>query len=87
MGKKKRVETKHETVTVVLPAFLASALVNGDTSGLDGPKDEALLHAALKYCKGYSIVDVGEPYFSPWCDADEVGPFVGDVAEYTLLKY
>lgn len=75
----------HETTTAILPAFLASALVNGDLSGIDQSSDLKLYEECLAYCEGYSIVDVGESYFSHSCDLPGTH-FAGDVAEYTLLK-
>lgn len=54
--------------TVTLPAFLASALVNGDTSGLE-PEDEKWLKAAEEYVAPGVIVSCeGESFFSRYCD-------------------
>lgn len=75
----------NETTTAVMPAFLASALVNGDLSGIEQKPDLDLYEACVKYCEGYSIVDVGEPYFSNSIDVPGER-FAGDVAEYVLLK-
>ncbi len=68
---------------VRMPAFLATALINGDTSGLE-PRDMPMLERALEFCKGAHIADCSEPYFDhafifrgEW--------FNGDVADYTLL--
>lgn len=70
--------------TVILPAFLASALINGDQSGLsDG--DERWVEAAVEYCKPGRIVSCdGESFFSWSCDLP--GFKLGaDMLEYTVL--
>lgn len=72
-----------ESTTAILPAFLAGALVNGDESGLERPEDFDLLRRVREYLEGFDVVDCGEPYFSH--HGSEVGPFVGDVCDYTLM--
>lgn len=53
-----------EVETIPGPAHLASALINGDTSGLDESGELDLEHF-LKYVEGYAIVSVeGDEYFS-----------------------
>ena len=52
---------KVETITG--PAHLASALINGDTSGLDESGEADLAHF-LDYIEGYSIVSTTED--EPW---------------------
>jgi hypothetical protein len=69
-------------LTVTLPAFLASALINNDTSGLE-PGDLKWVKVAQDYCEG-DIVDVGEPYFSWGCELPGY-TLGGDVAEYTVF--
>jgi len=75
--------------TVKLPAFLASALINGDTSGLEGC-DMPAYYAALKLAEGGSYVDVGEASFS-WGTYDLLasagGNLGGDYADYTINYY
>ena len=70
--------------TVTLPAFLASALINGDQSG---PNDEDLhwVDAAIAYCAPGRIVSCeGEPFFASWCELP--GFRLGaDMLEYTVL--
>lgn len=76
---------KIETSTAELPAFLASALVNGDMSGLE-ERDLPLLEKAQTYIEGWSISDVGDPFFRSY----SLGPcfgFTGDVAEYKIWRY
>ncbi len=71
------------TDTVILPAFLASALINGDTSGLN-ENDEVWLEKAYKYCEPGQIVDVGESFFAWSCDLP--GFKMGaDMAEFTVI--
>ncbi len=72
------------TETVVMPAFLASALINGDVSGLsDG--DERWVEAAHEYCAPGRIVSCdGEPFFARSCELP--GFRLGaDMLEYTVL--
>lgn len=57
------------TLTVKLPAFLASALVNGDLSSLTTDDDLAMLHAALAYVAPGRVVSAeGEEHIGRFCD-------------------
>lgn len=72
---------------VILPAFLASALVNGDTSSFDvsdnADEDIAWLERVERWVSPGHVVDMeGEPFFSSIVVAGV--PFVGDVAEYVV---
>lgn len=70
--------------TVILPAFLASALINGDLTGLsDG--DEKWVEAAIQYCAPGRIVSCeGESFFSWSCELP--GFTLGaDMLEYIVL--
>ena len=68
--------------TATLPAFLASALVNGDTSGFDdNAKDVALYEQVLAYLEGFAVVDCGEEFFG----SSDCGSYRGGVCEYTLM--
>ena len=69
---------------VTLPAFLAPALINGDTSGIDTPEDMALLEKAYAFVAPGSVVDCGESYFAWWNDLTN-GKLGYDVCEYTIL--
>lgn len=74
--------TKHRTKTVILPTFLASALINGDVSGLE-EEDNKYLLKALELAKGGHYVDVGqETWFAARNDVSNLG---GDVAEFTIM--
>lgn len=83
---------KRQTVkqrTVKLPAFLASALINGDLSGLED-RYMPVYEAALKLAEGGYYVDVGEASFS--CGAYALpasagGNLGGDYADYTINYY
>jgi hypothetical protein len=80
-----------EVMTVTLPAYWASALINGDASGMDD-EEEVLMNAACEAltADGWYIVDVArddegeacEPWFS-WSyrlyGGDASG---GDVLDY-----
>jgi len=74
---------KHKVDTVVLPAFLATALINGDMSGLEDD-DERWVEAAVKYIAPARFIDVGEAYFSNYCDLPGYR-LAADMAEYTIL--
>jgi hypothetical protein len=72
------------TVTYVLPAYWASALVNCDDSGLEDEERQAL----EAWCERANTpngpcLDVGEPYYARNNDA---GTLAGDVAEYLFLE-
>lgn len=72
------------TETVSLPAFLASALINGDTSGLE-EGDFKWLEAAVAYCAPGRIVSCeGEAYFTRWCDLPGFN-LGADCLDYTVL--
>lgn len=71
--------------TATLPAFLASALINGDTSGLEDP-DMKHYEAALQYAEPGSYVSVGEEtFFSYSCDLPSWGRMGAEMVEYTIL--
>ena len=75
-------------LTMELPAFWASALINGDVSGLD---DEAEI--ALDKFTAYMVAEHGqcwavdvseEPSFTQWHDAKCYGVLACDVCVYTF---
>lgn len=71
------------TETVILPAYLASALVNGDVSGIED-EDQKWIDAALEYVAPGRIVSAeGEPYFAHSCELS--GHLACDVMEYTVM--
>jgi hypothetical protein len=68
------------------PAFLASALINGDESGLE-PDDMADLEWFRNYIEDAEVVDCGEPYFSWHFALYSTGRFNGgDLVEYTCIR-
>jgi hypothetical protein len=70
--------------TVTLPAFLAPALINGDTSGLE-ESDMKWVEAAHAYCAPGHIVSCGDGTWFAWRN-DLPGFNLGcDVMEYTIL--
>lgn len=73
-----------KTLKATLPAFLASALVNGDSSGLS-EDDEKWVKAAHDYAAPGYFVDVSEETWFAW--RNELPGFnLGcDVAEFTIL--
>lgn len=76
-----------KTTTFILPTYLASALINGDTSGLDGTNDMAALVAAEDLADGGSYIDVSDDtWFSRQNDLPgRAGRLGGAVATYTVL--
>lgn len=74
------------TETVTLPTFLASALINGDTSGLD-ERDEKWVDAAHKLAEGGHYVDVADDAHFAYRN-DLPGFNLGaEVATYTILYH
>lgn len=78
-----------EKDTINLLSYWASALINGDYSGLEADEAARCRKAESDLqAEGWSIVDVGEPRFT-WSyalyDAD-AGCAGGEVAEYTILR-
>jgi hypothetical protein len=68
--------------TVTLPAFLACALINGDTSSLNDD-DMKALEVAENYVAPGRIVGCGdESFFSSYCD---IPSLAGDMLEYTVM--
>ena len=51
-----------QTTTLELPSWMASALINGDTSGIDHEDDENKLEEVFQYCLEHklTIVSVSE---------------------------
>lgn len=68
-----------------LPSYWASALINGDESGMD-EKESADIEAFLnrEEMKGWTCADVSEhTWFS---HSNDAGTLAGDVARYTFIK-
>lgn len=73
-----------EVDAVIGPACFASALINGDRSGLT-EDEERLLEAFLARWQKHTFVDCGEPFFS-WSYSFHGGGYLGgDLVEYTTL--
>lgn len=68
------------------PAFLASALINGDESGLESPDDYETLNRFRAYVENAEVVDCGEPYFSWHFDLYGGSCRGGDLVEYTCIR-
>jgi len=83
-----------KTEKITGPAFLASALINGDTSGLTEEEDVQTLDGFLKYAEGFEVIDVErdengeavEPYFSWNCDLYGATFRGGDLVEYIAVR-
>ena len=76
-----------KTATVTLPTYLASALINGDLSGLDTPEDQLAYEAACELAEGGSYVDCSEESWFSWSNdlPGAAGSLGSDVAEFTIL--
>ena len=66
------------TITYKLPAYWASYLINGDSSGLEESELQTV-DSFLQANKDPHFVDCGEQYFSHSNDATKLG---GDVCDY-----
>lgn len=67
--------------TVVLPAYWATYLINGDASGLDD-SEKAVCDMWLARNHDLYFVDCSEPYFAR---DNEATHLAGDVCDYTAL--
>jgi hypothetical protein len=74
-----------KTTKVTLPTFLASALINGDLSGLDDNEDMGYYEQALQLAQGGTYIDVSEDSWFSWTNDLPGKRFGADVAEYTIL--
>lgn len=77
-----------ETKTVILPAFMASTLINGDSSGLD-ESDESWVKLTLERFEGWRFVSCSEEVW--YADVRSWNDLPGfrlgaDAKEYTLIK-
>lgn len=68
-------------ITFTLPAYWASYIINGDSSGMDDSDIEEC-DAFMERNGNPHFVDVSESYFSWRNDADSLG---GDVCDYTAI--
>jgi hypothetical protein len=74
--------SQFETETYILPAYWASAIINGDTSGLEDSEIKEL-DDWFELNNQPNIVDCSnEPHFS---HSNDAGTLAGDVLEYTAL--
>jgi hypothetical protein len=81
--------TRVRTETLTLPSYLASALINGDTSGLE-PEDMQWLAAAEKMVaesgSHITLDNDAEPYFASSYACDLPGyRLAGDFLDFTLV--
>ena len=82
-----------QTQSMHLPNFWASALINGDYSGLE-PEDEKKLNDFIEYWKEDLIIDsvniesdenaCFESHFMKYHDASNLGVLACDCCEYTF---
>ena len=83
---------KRETDTITLPAYWASAIINGDYSSLEDPAEAQRCRDVVSFWAqaGWDIVDCEEEARFTWHyqsadpGADCTG---GDVLDYTMIKY
>lgn len=81
-----------ETKTMRLPVHWASALINGDMSGVDDDDDAAMGRMMEDLCDQHpdadaiTFVDVAdEPHFARYHDAEPYGVLACDVSDFTLM--
>jgi len=72
--------TQIETITYKLPAYWASYLINGDSSGLEESELQTV-DSFLQANKDPHFVDCGEQYFAWYNDASTIQK-PGDVCDY-----
>ncbi len=70
-----------ENTTFILPSYWASALINGDYSGLDETETQQVKDWE-KTNSEYYVVECGEQYFSSYNDATNLA---GDVCDFTAI--
>jgi hypothetical protein len=77
-----------ETDTIAAPACWASALINGDCSGLEDDEVNAMNSwLAHLTCNGWQVVDtIGEPFFSWHYNTYGGTAQGGDLLGYTILR-
>ena len=76
--------SKIKTISLDLPSFWASALINGDESGLEDEEQEQL-DAWTKDNQNLYCIDVSEEtFFSKYHDAAEYGVLACDCANFTF---
>ena len=76
--------TKIKTIALNLPLFWASALINGDESGLDDNEQEQL-DDWIKDNPNLCCIDVGEEtFFSKYHEAADYGVLACDCSEFTF---
>lgn len=79
-----------EVDTITLPAYWASAIINGDYSGIDNEAEALRCRAkGAELAKGgWSIAAAGEPYFTWSYQVHDPGATCtgGDVIEYTMTR-
>jgi len=67
------------------PAFLVTALINGDETSLEGSEDSNWLKRALDFVAPGHFSDAGESEFhAGWCMGSR---FIGEVVTYTVLYF
>jgi len=79
---------KISTYQVIAPAQWASALINGDYSGIECDRECERVSQFEGSLLPDSIIDCSEPYFigSPRWSTDTPDELGGDYCEYTVIK-
>lgn len=75
-----------ETYTAVLPSHWASALINGDRTGLTDEEEAELDRVLELHPEWYLPVTCEEVGFRWHHDASPYGVLAGDCCEYTYLR-
>lgn len=75
-------------LTMELPAFWASALINGDVSGMEDEDEQALdkftAYMVAEYGQCWAVDVSEESSFTRWHDAQSYGVLACDCAVYTF---
>lgn len=81
-------KTKVETIQYTLPTYWASALINGDESGLEQEDQDALgafiQHMLQEHGQCHCVDCTEEPEFTRYHDARPYGVLACDCLEYTF---
>ena len=80
---------KYETIDYTLPAYWASALINGDYSGMADSELETIewfcLDVIAEHGNAFFSTNDGEPSFITYHDAKYLGVLAADCLTYSIL--
>jgi len=76
-----------DVMEVIAPAQWATALVNGDFSGIEDDSECERIEAFMDSLPGHVVDVVGEPEFRRSFGTDTPGELDGDFLTYTVLVH